>query len=70
MDITTEHIVVKDISKEPPTIMSDAFKESLFPKDRITGDYILINKLKPSKSGIGEEGEQLDITMKPLWNRK
>lgn len=64
MDITTEHIEVKDISKDPPTIMSDTFRESLFPRDPITKDFILINKLKPSKSGIGEEGEELDITMR------
>ena len=51
MDITTEHIEVKDISKDPPTIMSDTFRESLFPRDPITKDFILINKLKPSKSG-------------------
>ena len=65
MDITTKDIQVKDVSKDPPTFVSEQLRDSFFPKDRITGDYILINKLKPSKSGIGEEGEQLDITMKP-----
>ena len=64
MDVTTEHIEIKDISKDPPTIMSDDFRENLFPRDPITKDFILINKLKPSKSGIGEEGEELDITMR------
>ena len=64
MDVTTEHIEVKDITKDPPTIMSDQFRESLFPRNSITKDFILINKLKPSKSGIGEEGEELDITMR------
>ena len=65
MDVTTEHIDVKDITKDPPTIMSDDFRENIFPRDSITKDFILINKLKPSKSGIGEEGEELDIIMRP-----
>lgn len=65
MDVTTEHIDVKDITKDPPIIMSNDFRENLFPRDSITKDFILINKLKPSKSGIGEEGEELDITMRP-----
>lgn len=64
MDITTENIEVKDITKDPPVIMSDSFRENLFPRDPITKDFILINKLKPSKSGLGDEGEELDITMR------
>lgn len=64
MDVTTGDIEVKDITKEPAVIMSDSFRDSMFPKDPITKDYILLNKLKPSKSGIGEEGEELDITMR------
>ena len=64
MDITTEHIEIKDITKDPPVIMSDSFRENLFPRDPITKDFILINKLKPSKSGLGDEGEELDITMR------
>jgi len=63
MDVTTEHIEVQDISKDPPVIMPKTFRDTLFPRDRITGDYILIDKLKPSKSGMGE-GEELDIYMK------
>ena len=59
MDITTEHIEIKDITKDPPVIMSDSFRENIFPRDPITKDFILINKLKPSKSGLGDEGEEL-----------
>tara|TARA_B100000795_G_C22803805_1_gene443527 strand:+ start:4228 stop:5400 length:1173 start_codon:yes stop_codon:yes gene_type:complete len=64
MDVTTEDIDVKDISKDPHVIMPKTFRDTLFPRDTITGDYILINKLKPSKSGMSDEGEELDITMK------
>ena len=64
IDVTTKDIVVKDITKDPPTILSDSFTNDLFPPDPITKDYILINRLKPSKSGSGEEGEELDISMR------
>jgi len=64
MDVTTEHIEIMDITKDPPVLMSKTYRDSIFPKDEITKDYILINKLKPSKSGINDEGEALDITMR------
>ena len=35
--------------------------------DLITNDYILINRLEPSKSGIGDEGEELDISPRVKW---
>jgi len=64
IDVTTADIVVKDITKDPATILSDEMTKSLFPPDPITKDYILINRLKPSKSGLGDEGEELDISMR------
>lgn len=64
IDVTTADIVVRDITKEPAIILSDDMTRSLFPPDPITNDYILINRLKPSKSGIGDEGEELDISMR------
>jgi len=64
IDVTTKDIVVKDITKDPPISLSDSMMKDLFPPDPITKDYILINRLKPSKSGIGEEGEELDISMR------
>ena len=45
MDITTEHIQVRDISKSTPTLLSKAARKELFPPDKITGDYILLNRL-------------------------
>ncbi len=64
INVTTEDIVVKDITKDPATILSDSFTKDLFPPDPITKDYILINRLKPSKGGTSEDGEELDITMR------
>jgi DNA-directed RNA polymerase subunit L len=64
INVTTKDIVVKDITKDPATILSDSMIKDLFPPDPITKDYILINRLKPSKSGIGDEGEEMDISMR------
>lgn len=63
MDITTEHIQIKDLTKEPPTILSKKETEKFFPPNKLTGDYILINRLKPNKFGGKNEGESLKITM-------
>ena len=62
--VTSKDIEIRDTSKENTTILSDKIRDTFFPKDSITGDYILINKLKPSKSGLDDEGEELDIVMK------
>lgn len=64
MDITTEHIQVRDVSKSPPTLLSKAACRELFPPSKITGDYILLNRLKPNRTSNLEGGETLDITMK------
>ena len=63
IDVTTQDIVVKDSTKDPAIILSDKATSELFPPDPITKDYILINKLKPSKSST-VEGEELDISMR------
>ena len=64
MDITTEHIQIRDMTKEPPTLLSKASCKELFPPHRITGDYILLNRLKPNRSSNMEGGEIMDIVMK------
>ena len=64
MDITTEHIQVRDVTKSPPTLLSKAACRELFPPNKITGDYILLNRLKPNRTSNLEGGEALDITMK------
>lgn len=64
MDITTEHIQIRDMTKNPPTLLSKASCQKLFPPHKITGDYILLNRLKPNRSTNLEGGENLDIVMK------
>lgn len=62
LDITTEHIQINEGSK----LLSKTAAQSFFPPDKITGEYILLNRLKPNKSGETEKdgGETLKITMK------
>lgn len=62
LDITTEHIQINEGSKH----LSKTAAQSFFPPDKITGEYILLNRLKPNKSGETEKdgGETLKITMK------
>jgi DNA-directed RNA polymerase subunit L len=64
MDITTEHIQIRDLSKEPSVILSKETCRKFFPPNRITGDYILLNRLKPNRGGSSQQGETLNITMK------
>lgn len=64
MDITSKHIQIRDVSKEPSVILSETETRKYFPPDRITGGFILINKLKPNNSGILEEGESMVVIMK------
>lgn len=63
LDITTEHIQIRDLTKEPPVILSKKETEKFFPPNKITGDYILINRLKPNKYGDKDQGETLKIKM-------
>lgn len=62
LDVTTEHIQINEGSK----LLSKTAAQSFFPPDKITGEYILLNRLKPNKSGETEKdgGETLKITMK------
>lgn len=62
LDITTEHIQINEGSK----LLSKTAAQSFFPPDKITGEYILLNRLKPNKSGETQKdgGETLKITMK------
>ncbi len=64
IDITTEHIRIRDLSKEPPVEVSDSVRRKFFPPHRLTGDFIPLVTLKPSRTGNSEEGETLQVTMK------
>ena len=64
IDITTENIQIRDLTKEPPVILNKKETEKFFPPNKITGDYILINRLKPNKFGNKTEGECLKVKMK------
>lgn len=64
LDITTEHIKIRDVSKTTPVELTRDQCKSFFPPNKITGDYILLNRLKPNRCGNLEEGENINITMK------
>lgn len=64
MDVTTKDFkVVDDQGKE----YSDAVRERIFPKNPITGEYILLTKLKPNlyDDVSPPRGEAIDITCYP-----
>ena len=54
--ITTEHFTIYENDKKMP----DSFREHVFPKCKITGDHILITKLRPNLYD-NSQGEELDI---------
>ena len=62
LNVTTEHIKIREGDK----LLTREVVKSFFPPDKITGEYILLNRLKPNKSGETEKegGETLKITMK------
>jgi DNA-directed RNA polymerase subunit L len=64
IDVTSKHIIIKD---KDDNIMKDSFRDRVFPKNIITGDYILINKLKPNIFDISK-GDEIDIKMKAIKN--
>ena len=64
MDVTTEHIQIRDLSQEPHVLLSKDQCQKFFPPNRITGDYILLNRLKPNRGGLEQQGETMHITMK------
>ena len=61
IDVTTEDIKIKDIINNK--YLSKEECKKIFPPDNITKDYILINKLKPNKSSVKENGECMKIKM-------
>ena len=63
LDVTTEHIQIRDLSKEPPVILSKSETSKFFKPNQLTKDYILINRLKSSKSGVSGDGEVLKLKM-------
>jgi len=54
--ITTEDFKIKDIATNQ--YLTDAFVKNIFPPNKITNDYILFNRLKPSLSKTSD-GEKL-----------
>lgn len=62
IDVTTNHITIQD---------SEQFNDvrEFFIPDYITGDYVLIHKLKPiSSSDDSQEFEELDVDLRPDIN--
>ncbi len=64
IDVTTEDIQISDKSGKK---INNIKKEQIFPKNYITNDYILINKLKPNIFDI-TNGDEINITMKAVKN--
>ena len=64
MDVTTEHIQIRDLTRDPPVLLSKEVCRKFFPPNRITKDFILLNRLKANKGSSSEDGETLNITMK------
>ncbi len=64
INVTTNDIKILDKSGEE---FSNQKKEQIFPKNNITNDYILINKLKPNLFDI-ENGDEIDLKMKAIKN--
>lgn len=64
LNVTTEDVDILDAegNKYP-----DKFREKILPKNSITGDYILLTKLKPNLYDISN-GEELDIECYPSIN--
>ena len=62
INVTTKDIKVMKLDKESDTYkqISELERNSFFPPDSISKDYILINRLKPDTSGKGD-GEELHI---------
>ena len=63
LDVTTEHIQIRDMTKEPPIILSKSETQKFFKPNPISGQYILINRLQSSKSGTSGDGEVLKVKM-------
>jgi DNA-directed RNA polymerase subunit L len=67
MDVTTKDFEIYD---DKDKIYPESFKEKIFPKNEITGEYILLTKLKPNlyEEKTPPKGEMVDITCYPSIN--
>ena len=65
LDVTTEHIQVFD--NETNSLLSESELRKIFPKNPLTGEFILLNILKPNKSN-SNIGEELKINAKASVN--
>lgn len=64
IDVTTEDIVI--LNKDN-TEYDKKFRDQIFPKNYITNDYILINKLKPNIFDPSK-GDELDVELSAIKN--
>lgn len=64
VSVTTRDIQIYD---KDGHLYPRQFHEKILPKNKITGDYILITKLKPNLYNI-DEGEEIDIECKASKN--
>jgi DNA-directed RNA polymerase II subunit RPB3 len=64
INVTTEDIQITDKNGK---ILNHTEKEQIFPKNHITKDYILLNKLKTNLFEINN-GDEINITMKAIKN--
>lgn len=65
VDITTEHIKICDIKLSE--IPDKTVHKQIFPKNTITGDYILISKLKPNPYDL-DKGDSLNVVCRATRN--
>lgn len=59
LDLTTAHFRVLDAATD--AAMPNAFRDALFPPSPVTGDHVLLVRLKPGARGDGN-GEEVDLT--------
>ncbi len=57
LNVTTKDIVIYDASGKP---YPASFRDKIFPKNEVTGDHVLITKLKPNLSD-STKGDEIDI---------
>lgn len=61
VDVTTEHFKILDQNKSE---MPRSFVQRILPPNNITGDYILLTKLKPRANDNQKEKNKVHITLK------
>jgi DNA-directed RNA polymerase subunit L len=59
LDLTTAHFRVLDAATD--AALPNAFRDALFPPSPVTGDHVLLVRLKPGARGDGN-GEEVDLT--------